>query len=94
MEGVVAEFEIYAARKTSLVRVRRDEKRPNLGAVKEQMSFPGQRINGQIKPCLKPLGYAVGPFGYAVQGMIGCDASGKVRLVVADGSEIIVKCEI
>lgn len=71
--------------------MRRHEKRPEFGTVKEQMSLSGQRINRQIKPGLKPVGYAVGPFRNAVQGVIGDDASGEVRLVVTDRSEIIVQ---
>ncbi|MGO9372243.1 MAG: hypothetical protein ACLQBD_09085 [Syntrophobacteraceae bacterium] len=71
--------------------MRRHEKRPEFGTVKEQMSLSGQRINRQIKPGLKPVGYAVGPFRNAVQCVIGDDASGEVRLVVTDRSEIIVQ---
>lgn len=88
---VVAEFEINAVKKTSFGCVRRHEKRPEFGAVKEKMSLSGQRINRQIKPGLKPVGYAVGPFGDSHQGVIGDDASGEVGHVVTDSSEIIVQ---
>ena len=90
-----AELEIHAVEERVVVGVRPHEQFPHLEAVDRPAAPLGVRtLHRQIKPLLKPVGDAVGPFDGAVDRVVGNDAAGEIGSLPPDRREIGVHHEI
>ena len=90
-----AELEIHAVEECVVFGMRPHEQFPYLEAVDRPATVLRVRtLHRQIETLLKPVGDAVGPFGGAVDRVVGNDAAGVIRRLPTDRRVIGVQHHI
>src|ERR1700690_2580453 len=90
-----AELEIDAVEEHVVVGVRPHEQFAYLKAVKRPPAPLGvSGVHREIKPLLKPVGYAVGPFDRAVDRVVGNDSAGEIGSLSPDRGKVAVHHDI